>query len=93
MKDLESRLEAEALAGPVVELANKAGEFRGCDLCQVAAFGQILAQEAVGVFVGAPLPGVVRMGEVDGQIQLLFQLQGSSILVAVVERGKNGVTS
>ena len=43
MKDLAGRLEAEALARSVVELADLAGEFRGSDLRQVGAFGQILA--------------------------------------------------
>ena len=32
---------------------------------QVAALGQVLPQEAVGVLVGTALLGVVRIGEVD----------------------------
>src|SRR3989344_2543917 len=32
---------------------------------QVAALGQVLPQQAVGVFVNAALPGTVRIGEVD----------------------------
>ena len=75
MEDFERTLEAQAFAGPMVELADVGAELFGRNERQVGAFGQVLAQEAIGVLVGAPLPGVVRMGEVDGQIQLLFQLQ------------------
>ena len=32
---------------------------------EVAALGQVLAQQAVGVFAGAALPGMVRRGEVE----------------------------
>ena len=32
---------------------------------QVGAFGEVLAQQAVGVFVGAPLPWAVWVTEVD----------------------------
>ena len=72
--DFAGRAEAEALAGPVVDLANVGAKLFGGDLAQIGAFGQVLAQETVGVLVGAPLPGVVGMGKVDGQIQFLFQL-------------------
>jgi hypothetical protein len=77
MEDLEGGVETEAFAGPVVELADIAGEFRRSDLRQVGAFGQILAQQAIGVLVGAPLPGVVGMGEVDRQLEFLFEFEGT----------------
>ena len=32
---------------------------------QVRALGQVLTEQAVGVFVAAALPGAVRVGEVD----------------------------
>ena len=34
-------------------------------LAEIGALGQVLADEAVGVLVGATLPGIVRIGEVD----------------------------
>ena len=34
-------------------------------LAEIGALGQVLADEAVGVLVGAALPGIVRIGEVD----------------------------
>lgn len=36
------------------------------------AFGGVLADEAVGVFVGAALPGLVWVGEVEGGAEMLF---------------------
>ena len=65
---------AEAAARPVVEF--------GCDVVAVPlgeitemnALGQILAEEAIGVFVGAAFPGVVRSGEVDLRAECAFQL-------------------
>ena len=65
-------MEAEAFAWPVVEgigdgVALELGE-RG----EVRAFRKVLADEAVGVFVGAAFPGVVGSGEVDWDAQLSF---------------------
>ena len=86
MEDFERALKAEALPGPMVQgVDNTAQSLRG-DLRQVGALGQVLAQEAVGVLVGAPLPGMVGMGEVDGQVQSLFQFDGTGELPAVVQR-------
>jgi hypothetical protein len=61
MEDFKGTLEAQALAGPVVELA----------------------EEAVGVFVGAALPGVVGMGKGDRQVEPFLQFGGPGKLVAV----------
>jgi Transposase, Mutator family len=47
----------EAEAGAVVELGGDAVEFGVGVAVQVGAFGEVLAQQAVGVFVGAALPG------------------------------------
>ena len=44
--------------GDIVEL------FLGED-AEIAAFGQVLAEQAVGIFVDAALPWAVRVGEVD----------------------------
>ena len=70
MVDFEGSAEAEAAARAVVEVSG--------DLCalllgesgEVGAFGEILAEEAIGVFVGAAFPGVVRGGEVEASVQL-----------------------
>jgi hypothetical protein len=47
----------EASAGPVVELGGDVVEFGAGIGAQVGAFGQVLAQQPIGVFVGAALPG------------------------------------
>ena len=41
---------------------------------QVRPFGQVLAQQAIGVFVGATLPGAVRLGKEDLDREPLSQL-------------------
>jgi hypothetical protein len=43
MEDLEGRLEAEAFAGPMVELPDMGLELLVRHLAQVGAFGQVLA--------------------------------------------------
>src|SRR5215211_7045045 len=58
---------AEGLAGSAVEGSSDGGEVAGAVLAEVGALGEILAQQAVGVLVGAPLPGAVRVTEVDRQ--------------------------
>lgn len=54
----------------MVGLADMGAKRLGRDERQVGAFGLVLPQEAIGVLVGAPLPGMARMGEVDWQIEL-----------------------
>src|SRR5215469_4534465 len=57
---------AEAFAGPVVEFGGDGLEPGGGAGAQVGALGQVLAEQAVDVFVATALPGGVRVGEVDG---------------------------
>ena len=56
---------AEACAGPVVEFGGDGVELGGGPGGQVGAFGEVFAEQAVGVFVAAALPGRVGVGEVD----------------------------
>src|SRR5215467_12020585 len=62
---------AQALAGPVVEFGGDGLELGGGPGGQVGAFGQVFAEQAVGVFVAAALPGRVGVGEVDLDAGLL----------------------
>jgi len=48
---------AECLAGSLVELGGDGGEVVGVVDGQVGAFGEVLAEQAVGVLVGSTLPG------------------------------------
>jgi hypothetical protein len=57
--------EVVAFAGAVVELVGDGvAGFLG-EVIEAGAFGEVLADEAVGVFVGAAFPSLVRVGEVD----------------------------
>jgi len=54
---------------------------------EVGAFGQEVSDQAVGLFVAAALPGRVRVSEVEGQAEILFELAVVVELVAVVGGG------
>ena len=41
---------------------------------EVCAFGEVLADQSVGVFVCAAFPGLVWMGEVDGRMEVRLQV-------------------
>src|SRR4029077_13594740 len=57
--------EPEALAGAVVEFGGDGLELGWGPGSQIGAFGHVFAEQAVGVFVAAALPGAVGVGEVD----------------------------
>ena len=81
---LERGLEAVAFAGSGVELGGDVVEHAGAVEGQVGALGQVLAQQAVGVLVGAALPGRVRVAEVDVQAGGLGDLDVVGHLPALV---------
>src|SRR4030065_196795 len=58
-------LEAQRLAWPGVQFPGNRIQFFLGEATEVAALGQVLPQQAVGVLVDATLPGAVRIGEVD----------------------------
>lgn len=64
------RSEAEAFSGPVIESLHGEGDLLGLDGIEAAFLGEVLTHQAVGVLVGAALPGSVRMGEVEIGIEL-----------------------
>ncbi len=86
VEDFEGAAEAETLSRTVVQVADVGSQLCLGDLGQIRAFGQILAQQAVGVLVGASLPGVIGMGEVDGHGQLAFEFGRTRELPTVVQR-------
>jgi len=67
LHELVWALVLETGAGPVVEFGGDAVEVVAGPYVQVGALGEVLAEQAVGVFVGAALPGSVRVTEVDLQ--------------------------
>src|SRR5450759_4404579 len=61
---------AEGLSRASVELGGDGVEVRLGQAREVGTLGQVLAEQAVGVLVGAPLPRAVRVAEVDGDAGL-----------------------
>lgn len=80
------RSEAEAFSGPVIESLHGEGDLLGLDGIEAAFLGEVLTHQAVGVLVGAALPGSVRMGEVEGGIELPGDGLVFGKLFAVVRR-------
>src|SRR5438105_15549730 len=65
VEGLRWRLPTEGLSGPAVERGGNSLDLFGGPAREVGAFGEVLAQQAVGVLVRPALPGAVRVGEVD----------------------------
>jgi hypothetical protein len=60
---------AEGLSRSAVEFRGDGVEVLGGVDCEVGSFGEVLAEQTVGVFVGAVLPGCVRGEEVDRDVR------------------------
>jgi hypothetical protein len=54
------------------------------ELAEVSALGEVLAQQAVGVLVGAALPGATRVTEIDLDARVDRELQMLGHLLAVI---------
>ena len=67
-------LPVEGLSGPAVECCGDRVEVASGVSGEVCAFGEVLAQQAVGVLVGAALPGAVGVTEVDVEVGIDSQL-------------------
>src|SRR5829696_2890264 len=90
--DLERSAKAESAAGAVVEESGDLVALLLGESGEVGAFGEILAEETVGVFVGAALPGVVRGGEVEASVQAARDVLEAVEFGAVVgSEGEDGV--
>src|SRR6516225_2406539 len=63
-------LPAQRLAGPAVQLLRHRGQLARAVPGQGRALGEVLAQQPVGVLVAAPLPGRVRVAEVDLDVRV-----------------------
>ena len=72
---LGGRSPIERLAGSAVQRGGDRGEVIGAVAGQVGALGEVLAQQPVGVLVGAALPRAVWIAEVDRQAGLDPQLR------------------
>ena len=82
--DFVRRAVAETATRPLVE---RGGDFVTLPLgeaAEVRAFGQVLANQSIGVLVGASLPGVVGSGEVDLGSELALDVLVAMELDSVV---------
>ena len=73
MIDFVGSKESVTTPRAVIELGGKNVALPLGERGQTGAFGQVLAQQAVGVLVRAALPGMVGQGEVDGRAQTPLQ--------------------
>ena len=69
----------------MIQRINTGSQLAGSKNGQVGAFGQVLAEQAVGVLIGAPFPGVIRMGEEDRQAEPPFKFRRTSEFAAIVQ--------
>jgi hypothetical protein len=76
--------EAEAAARPMVEFGGDVVALALGEIAHGSSFGQVLAEEPVGILVGSALPGVVWGGEVDGGAERLLELLVAVELSAVI---------
>ena len=81
-------LPVEGLSGPAVECCGDRVEVASGVSGEVCAFGEVLAQQAVGVLVGAALPGAVGVTEVDVEAGIDSQLGVLGHLGALCQRGQ-----
>jgi hypothetical protein len=76
--------ETKHFSGSIVEAVSDFVEvFLGVD-AQVDPLGKILADEAIGVFVGRALPWAVRVAEVDLDFQLVSQFGVSCHFLSLI---------
>ena len=86
MEDFRGCSVAEAFAWSVVDLFDGVGKLLRADGVDFGSFGDVLAQETVGVLVAAALPGGVGVGEIDPDAGLLLDAVEGSEFLAVARR-------
>ena len=84
-------LVSERLAGPGIEPSRHGVEIGLAVDRQVGPLGEILAQQAVGVLVGAPLPGAVWVAEVHREVGLDREAAGAGTAAAGAAGAAAGV--
>ena len=67
--DFHGCFESEAFSGAIVEFALDVSKGRRGDQFEIGSFGEVLAKQAVHIFVGATFPGTIGIGEVAWYVQ------------------------
>ena len=77
-------LEAKAAAGAVVEPGGDLGTLPLSEELEIRALRQVLANQAIGVLIGPPFPGMVGSGEVEAgaeeSLDLLVAMELGSVV-------------
>src|SRR4029453_19228412 len=76
--------EAQGLSRTAIQLGGDGVQRCLAELTEVSAPGEVLAKQAVGVFVGAALPGTARVTERDLNTGVNRELQVLGHLLAVI---------
>ena len=82
--DFDRTFEIEALTWTHVQFKRNGIQFFLAMYRQVSALGQVLADQAINVFVAAALPGAVRVTELDRYAGLLGDLRMARHLSSLV---------
>ena len=74
VEGLAGGLPIEGFAGSTVQSCGDSVQVVSCVSAEIGAFGEVLAEETVGVLVGATLPGTLGVAEVDVEIGVYSEL-------------------
>ena len=85
VKKLEGTLVAQAFTGPVVQCSDIGPKLLVRQNHKVGIPGHVLTQKSVGIFVGASLPGMIRMCEEDLQAKPAFEFGRTGELTPIVQ--------
>jgi hypothetical protein len=66
---------AEDFAGSCVQSMRDRAQLIDTVLAEIRALGKVLSQQAVGIFVAPPLPGALRVTEIDIQPRIDLELR------------------
>ena len=70
----------EHFSGRIVQSVNNVIELFLGNVSEICPFGKVSPKQSIGVFVGPPLPGTVRVGKIRPNTQLLLQLRMEIVL-------------
>src|SRR5512132_1685699 len=84
-KDLARCVILEHFSGRIVQSVNNVIELFLGNVSEICPFREVSPKQSVGVFVGSPLPGTVRVGKIRPNTQLLLQLRMEIVLTPIVQ--------
>ena len=76
----------EAFPWTLVDLEDNRLQFRRAHLTEIGSFWEEVTDQAIDLFVGAPLPGRMRMSEIDVHRLVLTEVSMRGHFRTVIER-------